>query len=49
MFFARYSLEGYNQPIGISEFDGINLLPADYKSSLPGIEDIEARLASEND
>lgn len=39
--FAQYSLEGYNQPIGISEFEGINFLPEDYKSSLPAIEDIE--------
>jgi len=42
--FAQYSLEGYNQPIGISEFEGINLFPADYKSNLPSIEEIEARL-----
>lgn len=42
--FAQYSLEGYNQPIGISEFDGINVLPIDYKSSLPSIEDIENEL-----
>lgn len=43
--FAQYSLEGYNQPIGISEFEGVNLLPADFKSSLPSIEDIEAQLS----
>lgn len=42
--FAQYSLEGYNQPIGISEFEGINVLPADFKSALPSIEDIEAQL-----
>lgn len=42
--FAQYSLEGYNQPIGISEFEGVNLLPTEFKSSLPSIEDIEAEL-----
>ncbi len=42
--FAQYSLEGYNQPIGISEFEGVNLLPKEFKSSLPSIEDIEAEL-----
>lgn len=42
--FAQYSLEGYNQPIGISEFEGINVLPVDYKSNLPSIEEIEIQL-----
>ena len=42
--FAQYSLEGYNQPIGISEFEGVNLMPKEFKSSLPSIEDIEAEL-----
>lgn len=43
--FAQYSLEGYNQPIGISEFEGVNVLPSNYKSTLPSIEDIEAELS----
>lgn len=42
--FAQYSLEGYNQPLDISEFKGINLLPEDYKRSLPSIEEIESEL-----
>ncbi len=42
--FAQYSLEGYNQPLGISGFEGVNLLPADYKHSLPSLEDIENEL-----
>ena len=41
--FARYSLEGYNQPLGISAFEGVNLLPDDYRHSLPSIEEIESR------
>lgn len=43
--FAQYSLEGYNQPIGISEFEGINILPEDFKSSLPTVEEIEEKLS----
>jgi len=42
--FAQYSLEGYNQPLDISGFEGVNLLPEDYKHSLPSIEDIENEL-----
>lgn len=42
--FAQYSLEGYNQPLGISGFEGVNLLPEDYKHSLPSIEEIENEL-----
>ncbi|WP_026367448.1 PDDEXK nuclease domain-containing protein [Bacteroides sp. 14(A)] len=42
--FAQYSLEGYNQPIGISEFEGVNVLPENFKSSLPTIEEIEYKL-----
>ncbi|MEY8486402.1 YhcG family protein [uncultured Parabacteroides sp.] len=42
--FAQYSLEGYNQPLGISEFKGINLFPKDFESSLPSIEEIENEL-----
>lgn len=43
--FAQYSLEGYNQPLGISEYEGINILPKDFKTSLPSIEDIEDQLS----
>jgi predicted nuclease of restriction endonuclease-like (RecB) superfamily len=42
--FARYSLEAYNTPMGISEFEGVKLLPDGFKSSLPSIEDIENEL-----
>ena len=37
---AQYSLEGYNLPIGISEYQLKNLLPEHLKSSLPEEEDI---------
>ena len=42
--FAQYALEGYNQPLGISGFEGVNFLPENYKHSLPSIEDIENEL-----
>jgi len=45
--YAQYSLEGYNQPLGISGFEGVNILPDDYKHSLPSIEEIEKELKRE--
>ena len=40
----KYSLEGYNQPLGISGFEMSKVMPADFKSTLPSIEDIEREL-----
>lgn len=41
---ARYALEGYNQPLGISEYELSKAFPENFKSSLPSIEDIENEL-----
>lgn len=41
---AQYALEGYNQPLGISEYALEKLLPNEIKSSLPTIEEIENEL-----
>jgi predicted nuclease of restriction endonuclease-like (RecB) superfamily len=41
---AQYSLESSSQPIGISEYQLSKLLPANFKSSLPSIEEIETEL-----
>jgi hypothetical protein len=41
---AQYSLEGSSLPIGISEYELTNLIPEDYKSALPSIEEIEEGL-----
>ena len=41
---VQYSLEIINQPIGVSEYKLSKLLPENYKSVLPSIEDIEKRL-----
>lgn len=41
---ARYAVNSLSLPIGISEYDLNNLIPEDYKSSLPTIEEIESEL-----
>lgn len=44
---ARYSLESSSQPIGISEYMLSKLVPENFKSSLPSIEEIERELNKE--
>lgn len=44
---AQYSLEAYNQPIGVSEYQLSKLYPQNFKSSLPTIEEIEESLSDE--
>ena len=46
---AQYSLESSSQPIGISEYTLSKLIPEDFKSSLPSIEDIERELNKDNE
>jgi hypothetical protein len=41
---AEYALESSSQPIGISEYELSKLLPENYKSALPSIEEIENEL-----
>lgn len=41
---AQYALETTNQPIGISEYELSKLYPANFKGSLPTIEEIEQEL-----
>lgn len=41
---AQYSLEASSQPIGISEYELTKLYPANFKGTLPSIEDIENEL-----
>ena len=45
---AQYSLESSSQPIGISEYTLSKLLPENFKSSLPSIEEIERELNKDN-
>ena len=41
---AQYSLEGYNLPLGISQYELTKLIPNEIKSTLPSIEEIESTL-----
>ena len=40
----EYALRDINKPLGISEYQLTEILPKEYKSSLPSIEEIEAKL-----
>ncbi|MDR0566386.1 MAG: PDDEXK nuclease domain-containing protein [Prevotellaceae bacterium] len=41
---AQYALESSCQPIGISEYELTKLFPANFKGTLPSVEDIESEL-----
>lgn len=42
--FAKYALEGSNQPLGISEYELSKLYPEKVEGTIPTIEEIEVRL-----
>lgn len=46
---AQYSLEAYNLPLGISQYELSKLIPTEIKSTLPSIEEIESRLEQLSD
>jgi predicted nuclease of restriction endonuclease-like (RecB) superfamily len=41
---AQYALEGYNQPIGVSDYQLSKVIPEELKSALPTIEEVEQEL-----
>ena len=41
---AQYAVESSGEPIGVSEYELSKVYPADFKSSLPTIEEIELQL-----
>jgi len=41
---VEYALKDIHKPLGISEYQLTEILPKEYKSSLPSIEEIEAKL-----
>ena len=41
---AQYALEGYTQPLGISDYQLSKVIPEELKSTLPSIEDVEKEL-----
>lgn len=45
--YAQYALESTSQPIGISAYELANILPPEFKSALPSIEEIAATLKDE--
>lgn len=45
---VEYALKDINKPLGISEYELTEVLPKEYKSSLPSIEEIEAQFQSED-
>ena len=46
---AEYTLRNIETPIGVSSVEIYDQLTADYKSSLPTIEEIEAQLKDKED
>jgi predicted nuclease of restriction endonuclease-like (RecB) superfamily len=44
---AEYALKGYNQPMGISDYQISKAIPDELKSSLPDISDLENELSKE--
>jgi len=44
---AEYALRDSNKPIGVAEYQLLAALPADLKTSLPSIEQIERELGND--
>ena len=42
---AQYALSGYNQPIGVSDYQLSKAIPEELKSALPTIEEVEQKLS----
>lgn len=42
---AQYALSGYNQPIGVSDYQLSKAIPEELKSALPSIEEVEEGLS----
>lgn len=41
---AKYALDAYKQPLGVSEYELSKLIPKDFKTTLPSIDEIEDEL-----
>ena len=44
---AQYALSGYDQPIGVSDYQLSKSIPENLKSSLPSIEEVEEEVEEE--
>ena len=45
---VEYALKDINKPLGISQYELTEILPKEYKSSLPSIEEIEAQFENKD-
>ena len=41
---AQYALSGYNQPIGVSDYQLTKAIPENLKSALPTVEEVEEEI-----
>ena len=46
---AEYALRDSNRPIGVAEYQLVEALPADLRTSLPSVEQIERELGAVGD
>ena len=46
---AQYALESSSQPLGASAYELSNLMPENFKSSLPPIDEIEKELLKDTE
>mgnify|MGYP003571289308 FL=1 len=46
--FAQYCLEGYSQPIAVTAYEGVEILPSNFNDTLPSIEDLENEIIEKN-
>ena len=42
---AQYALSGYDQPIGVSDYQLSKAIPENLRSALPSIEEVEEELS----
>jgi len=42
---AQYALSGYDQPIGVSDYQLSKAIPDNLKSALPTVEEVEEELS----
>ena len=42
---AQYALSGYDQPIGVSDYQQSKAIPDNLKSALPTVEEVEEELS----
>lgn len=47
--FAQYCLEGYNQPIAVTAYEGVEILPSNFNDSLPSIDELESEIKDKGD